>query len=107
MKTISYEYLKDLLIREKEKRVIIDEFHRLPEEFLDSLQAYGSELNLVLVTSTFWLSRKILEEIGKIENVFSSMEAEKFLVVPEASSLERIPKGIEVVDVNRILELIG
>jgi hypothetical protein len=35
------------------------------------------------------------------------MEAEKFLVVPEASSLERIPKGIEVVDVNRILELIG
>jgi hypothetical protein len=47
------------------------------------------------------------EEIEKIENVFSSIEAEKFLVVPETSSLERIPKGIEVLDVNRILELIG
>jgi len=74
MKTISYEYLKDLLIREREKRVIIDEFHRLPEEFLDFLQAYGSELNLVLVTSTLWLSRKILGESSPLLGIFEEFK---------------------------------
>jgi hypothetical protein len=70
MKAINYEYLKELLIREKEKRIIIDEFHKLPEEFLDFLQACGSELSLVLVTSTLWLSRKILGESPPLIGIF-------------------------------------
>ncbi|EQD63087.1 Archaeal ATPase [mine drainage metagenome] len=42
------------------KRVVIDEFHRLPQEFLDFLHASGVKGELVLITSTLWLAAKIL-----------------------------------------------
>ena len=45
-----------------ERRVVIDEFHRLPERFLDYLHASGIKGNLILITSTLWLSRMMLEE---------------------------------------------
>ncbi|NJE31101.1 ATPase [Thermococcus sp. 18S1] len=49
------------LLGEK-KRIVIDEFHRLPDEFLDLLHAYsgtpGGEV--ILVTSTMWLAQRLL-----------------------------------------------
>ncbi len=71
MKEISYDYLKDFLLREEERRVVIDEFHRLSEDFLDFLQAYGHDL--VLITSTLWLSRKILGESSPILGLFEEL----------------------------------
>ena len=41
-------------------RIVIDEFHRLPEDFLDFLHAIGKKGELTLVTSTLWLSKKLL-----------------------------------------------
>ncbi len=70
---ISYDYLTDLLLNEK-KRFVIDEFHRLPEEFLDFLQAYGDKLNLTLITSTLWLSRKILGESSPLLGIFQEFK---------------------------------
>lgn len=47
-----------------EKTIVIDEFHRLPEDFLDFLHANAgrSEKDLVLLTSTLWLSLRLLSK---------------------------------------------
>ncbi|WP_297480391.1 ATPase [Thermococcus sp.] len=44
----------------KSGRVVVDEFHRLPSRFLDVLHAYSGRGELILVTSTLWLSRRVL-----------------------------------------------
>ncbi|MEM0053843.1 MAG: ATPase [Nitrososphaeria archaeon] len=43
-----------------EKRLVIDEFHRLPEEFLDFLHFSGVRGELILITSTLWLTKNLL-----------------------------------------------
>ncbi|ASJ14096.1 AAA family ATPase [Thermococcus radiotolerans] len=49
------------LVKEK-RRIVIDEFHRLPEGFLDLLHAYSTEQDsqVILVTSTMWLAQRLL-----------------------------------------------
>lgn len=42
------------------KRIVVDEFHRLPEEFLDYLHSTGSKGELILITSTLWLTKRLL-----------------------------------------------
>ncbi|MEM0083837.1 MAG: AAA family ATPase [Candidatus Methanomethylicia archaeon] len=44
------------------KKIVIDEFHRLPSEFLDFLHSMGSRGELILITSTLWLAKKLLGE---------------------------------------------
>ena len=39
-------------------RIVIDEFHRLPNDFLDFLHAIGRKGEMTLITSTLWLSKK-------------------------------------------------
>lgn len=41
-------------------RIVIDEFHRLPVEFLDYLHSIGVRGELILITSTLWFTRKLL-----------------------------------------------
>ncbi|MGC9079996.1 MAG: hypothetical protein ACP5G1_04630 [Nanopusillaceae archaeon] len=71
---ISYDYLKDLILREKDKRIVIDEFHRLPEDFLDFLHAYGENLNLILISSTLWFSKKLLSKSSPILGIFEEFK---------------------------------
>ncbi len=40
------------------KVVVVDEFHRLPENFMDTLHALGLRGRLILITSTLWLAKK-------------------------------------------------
>ena len=42
------------------KSIVVDEFHRLPPLFLDVLHADGVRGELVLITSTLWLSQRLL-----------------------------------------------
>jgi len=44
------------------KRIVIDEFHRLSERFLDFLHSQGIKGELILITSTLSLSKKLLEK---------------------------------------------
>ena len=67
---VSYSYLKDLLLRESGKRVVVDEFQRLPDDFLDFLHAYGEKLNVVLITSTLWLAQRIFSTDSPILGIF-------------------------------------
>lgn len=75
-KEISYEYLKDLLLRERDRRVVIDEFHRLPDDFLDFLHAFGDDINLVLITSTLWLAQRIFAGDSPILGIFQRFKME-------------------------------
>jgi len=96
-KEISYEYLKDLLLREK-KRIVIDEFQRLPEEFLDFLHANAENLELTLITSTLWLSLKIL---GKGSPLLGIFEEFKMGLVDERDALRftfQKERGKEIVE---------
>ena len=98
MKEISYDYLKDFLLREGERRVVVDEFHRLPEDFLDFLQAYGHDLNLVLITSTLWLSRKILGESSPILGLFEEF---RMNIIDERDAIMFLKdklRGREIID---------
>ncbi len=59
---ISYEALKEIIRGKPEDEVyVVDEFHRLPRDFLYFLQAVDPR-NIVLVTSTLHLARRILSE---------------------------------------------
>ncbi|MFA4640270.1 hypothetical protein [Pyrococcus kukulkanii] len=55
------EFISGLLqdLRES-KRIVIDEFHRLPDEFFDFLHAYSGTGDLILITSTLWLATKLI-----------------------------------------------
>lgn len=72
-KTISYETLLSLIKRmlEGRKRVVIDEFHRLPPDFLDFLHAFGRRGKLTLISSTLWITKKLLIERSPILGLFS------------------------------------
>lgn len=58
---VSYEVLKDRMKREKERLFVIDEFHRLPNDFLDFLQMLDERMKIILVTSTLWRAKEKLK----------------------------------------------
>jgi hypothetical protein len=59
---ISYESLKELLKRgmEEDKTIVVDEFHRLGDDFQDFLHAARKGGKLILISSTLFLSKKIM-----------------------------------------------
>lgn len=71
----SYEYEENIryeeLLREirSGKKIMIDEFHRLPEDFLDFLHMESPE-NLVLITSTLHLFRDLVGKRSPILGLF-------------------------------------
>ena len=67
--SITYRELTRIIEELKEKTIIVDEFHRLPEEFLDWLHI-KSPKNLVLVTSTLHLVKNLLEKSSPILGLF-------------------------------------
>ena len=68
-RTLGYNELINVLEALEEKLVIIDEFHRLPEEFLDYLHMKQPK-NIVLITSTLFLAKNILAERSPILGLF-------------------------------------
>ncbi len=65
-KGLSYEeFRKDFIERLGKGITVVDEFHRLPPEFLDLLHAYSPKGELILITSTLWLAMRLL---GKRES---------------------------------------
>ncbi len=61
-KEISYETLKELIkeYTKSNKTIVIDEFHRLGEDFLDFLHSVGRGGKIILVSSTLNLSKNLL-----------------------------------------------
>lgn len=73
--TILYETLLALLKRELEqdKTIVVDEFHRLGDDFLDFLHASKKSGKLILISSTLFLSKKLLSKKSPILGLFSEI----------------------------------
>lgn len=66
---VNYKELLRIIREEKKSIIVVDEFHRLPEEFLDYLHIKAPE-NIVLVTSTLYLAKKLIAEKSPILGLF-------------------------------------
>lgn len=75
----------------EDKRIVIDEFHRLPENFLDYLHSIGTKGNLILITSTLRLAKHLLGRrsplIGLIRPVKIDLIDEREILVKLADEL--------------------
>ena len=59
------------------KRIVIDEFHRLPPAFQDYLHATGVKGELVLITSTLWLANKMLGKGSPLAGLVSPIRIDQ------------------------------
>ncbi len=55
------------------KKIVVDEFHRLPPAFQDYLHATGIKGELVLITSTLWLANKMLGKGSPLAGLVSPL----------------------------------
>ncbi len=62
-----FELFKELI---PNKKIVIDEFHRLPQQFFDYLHA-SKNGELVAISSTLWLSKKLLGKGSPLMGLFS------------------------------------
>jgi len=70
---ISFETFLELFRRMSGKRrIVIDEFHRIREDFFDYLHA-SKKGKLVAVSSTLWLSKRILGKGSPLMGLFSML----------------------------------
>ncbi len=65
-----FEIFKELLGK---KKIVIDEFHRLPEEFFEYLHFIGEKGELITISSTLYLTKKLLGKGSPIMGLFSLM----------------------------------
>ncbi len=86
---INYEELKRSIIRE-DGIFIIDEFHRLPKDFMDFLHIKAPQ-NVVLVTSTLWLAKRMLSASSPILGLFSECRLD---IIDERDILRNLVKEI-------------
>ncbi len=64
---VFFELFKEYLGK---KKIVIDEFHRLPKEFMDYLHFTQKRGKLVLVSSTLWLSSRMLSRGSPLLGLF-------------------------------------
>jgi AAA+ ATPase superfamily predicted ATPase len=68
-KVITYEILLNIIDELKTRKIIIDEFHRLPDEFLDWVHM-KAPTNIILVTSTLHLAEKLMGRKSPLLGLF-------------------------------------
>lgn len=73
---VSYETFLELFKREiaDGKTVVVDEFHRLPHEFLDLLHAMKKTGKLILITSTLFLAKKMISRNSPVLGLFNEVK---------------------------------
>ena len=74
-KSISYETFLEILRRslEDNKTVIVDEFHRLKDDFFDFLHYMKKEGKLILISSTLFLSKKLFSDKSALLGLFAEI----------------------------------
>ena len=73
---ISYDiFLREVFENLKNnKTIVIDEIQRLPEEFHDRLHASGIKGNLIAISSTLWIAKKLLGKRSPLLGLFSEFK---------------------------------
>jgi len=74
-KEINYETLTTLIERglSNENTIVIDEFHRLGEDFLDFIHYIGKKGKIILISSTLFLSKKMFASESPILGFFAEI----------------------------------
>ncbi len=74
-KLLAYDTFLEILERglKQNNTIVVDEFHRLPEDFLDFLQALEKKGKLILVSSTLHLAKKFFSSNSPLLGFFSEM----------------------------------
>lgn len=72
---ISYETFLNLIKRDlkENKTIVIDEFHRLGDDFLDFIHYSKKTGKLIIISSTLFLSKKLLGKKSPLLGLFSEM----------------------------------
>ncbi len=75
MENMVYDVFTEAIQRELEngKTLVVDEFHRLGEDFFDLLHSMRKNGRLILVSSTLSLSKKLLEENSPLMGLFAEI----------------------------------
>ena len=74
------------------KKIVIDEFHRLPDEFLDFLHSSGVKGELILITSTLWLAKNLL---GRGSPIIGLVSPIRIGLIDEAEILLHLSRELE------------
>jgi hypothetical protein len=82
------------------KRIVIDEFHRLPGEFLDYLHSIGIRGELVLITSTLWLAKNMLAKGSPLIGLVSPIRIGLIDEADVLTSLSKELKGRELIEAS-------
>ncbi len=92
------EFVKILREIIESKSVVIDEFHRLPENFLDFLHSLGIKGKLILITSTLWLAKNLMSTgkplLGMVRPVRIDLADEREII----NELSKTLKGRELIE---------
>jgi len=88
---LSYEEFLKILELIKDKLIIIDEFHRLSNDFLDYIHQKNLK-NLVLITSTVFLAKKMIGEKSPLLGLFLEYKVE---IIDERDILINLSKYFE------------
>ncbi|MDP1694977.1 MAG: AAA family ATPase [Candidatus Woesearchaeota archaeon] len=77
-KQISYETFMEILKRslDEKKTVVIDEFHRLGTEFFDFIHFVEKKGKLILISSTLFLSKKLITSNSALLGLFAECPVE-------------------------------
>src|SRR3989344_4773224 len=73
--SITYEVFLEILKRSlaSEKTIVVDEFHRLGQDFFDTLHALKKQGKLILISSTLFLSKKLLSSKSALLGLFAEV----------------------------------
>ncbi len=77
----------------KDGRIVVDEFHRLPSNFLDLLHAYSGSGEVTLITSTLWLAKRTL--LGKGSPLLGIVTPAKIGLIDEREILVELSRELE------------
>lgn len=89
--SILYETFIEIIRRvlEDNKTVIIDEFHRLGEEFFDFLHHTKKQGKLILISSTLYLSKKIISNKSPLLGLFAEIPISLISLKDTLKSLDK------------------
>lgn len=73
--SLGYEAFLEILIRglKENQTIVVDEFHRLPQEFFDRLHALDKKGKLILISSTLFLSKNLITNNSPLLGIFSEI----------------------------------
>jgi len=89
--SISYSTFIEILKREleQEKTVVVDEFHRLENDFFDFLHFTKKQGKLILISSTLFLSKKLISSKSALLGLFAEIPISLISLQDTLKTLEK------------------